>query len=111
MTEATEATDVQTLTDAARELRLRRDGLPAHLNEQLAEVLDQWARMGGWAPALLGRNGGRETVALAASIAQLGQARSCECGRAPDPGICQHDCAPGQPAGGHCTCAHEGTTA
>lgn len=69
-------------------------------------VFDEWARMGGWDADQLHRIAGPETVALATSIAKMGQARSCDCGRAPDPGVCPLDCAPWHPAGGHCACVH-----
>jgi hypothetical protein len=38
----------------------------------LAEVFDQWARMGSWDPDLLNRVGGPETVALARAILAAG---------------------------------------
>jgi len=43
----------------------------------------------------------RTTVAEAEAVA-----RSCLCGRTPGPGICQTNCGPGTPAGGHCSCIH-----
>jgi hypothetical protein len=61
-------TDTQALAAAARELRERPGPLPASLNPLIADILDQWARIGGWDAQFLNRIGGRETLTLARHI-------------------------------------------
>lgn len=61
-------TDTQALAAAARELRERPGPLPASLNPLLADMLDQWARVGGWDPDQLHRIAGPETVTVARHI-------------------------------------------
>lgn len=61
-------TDAAILAAAARECRERPGPLPASLNPLIADMLDQWARIGGWHPELLHRMAGRETVTLARHI-------------------------------------------
>jgi hypothetical protein len=66
--------DAAILAAAARELRDRPGPLPASLNPLIADMLHQWARVGGWNPELLHRMAGRETIALARGI--IGQPES-----------------------------------
>ena len=61
-------TDTAILAAAARELRERPGPLPASLNPLIADIIDQWARVGGWHPDLLNRMAGKETVTLARAI-------------------------------------------
>jgi hypothetical protein len=60
--------DTAILAAAARELRDRPGPLPASLNPLIADILDQWARLGGWQADFLNRMGGKETIALARGI-------------------------------------------
>lgn len=72
--------DTAILAAAARELRDRPGPLPVSLSPLIADMLDQWARVGGWNPDFLNRIAGKETVALARGI--IGQPEgACEtCG-------------------------------
>jgi hypothetical protein len=66
--EGAAVTDAAILAGAARELRERPGPLPASLNPLIADMLDQWARVGGWNPEQLHRLAGAEAIALARGI-------------------------------------------
>lgn len=71
--------DTAILAAAARELRERPGPLPASLNPLIADMLHQWARIGGWHPELLHRMAGRETIALARAITGQHENTCTEC--------------------------------
>jgi hypothetical protein len=77
-------TDAAILAAAARELRERPGPLPASLNPLIADMLDQWARVGGWNPDFLNRIAGKETVALARVIIGQPEGACDECAGDPD---------------------------
>jgi hypothetical protein len=100
-------TEYDTLTAAVRELRDRPTGLPVSCNPLIARILERVIEevvAEGEAHQFFGCE--EPVLALAVMLAPWGVARSCDCGKVPDPGICQRDCAPWHPAGGHCACVH-----
>ena len=92
------------MTEIEYAVRLEDGDMVVRPSREEAETTVRSIRARGGTAVLLSRTVVRSDWAEATGPADL--PRSCDCGKAPDPGICPRDCAPWHPAGGHCACVH-----
>lgn len=73
---------------------------------QVGRVRNFLEDMAGWcSPHGVAAGYARRGLDALDGVDRLRDARSCSCGRIPDPGICQVEHSAEYPAGGHCACA------